>query len=57
MRAGEAARLIPGRFGNVRHNESSGCAILPTPAMAGGLVEDARRTATLSFKRPGEKIC
>jgi phosphoribosylformylglycinamidine synthase subunit PurL len=44
--------------GNVSlYNESSGRAILPTPAIGGvGLVEDVRRTANLAFKRPGEKI-
>ncbi len=44
--------------GNVSlYNESSGRAILPTPAIGGvGLIEDVRRTATLPFKRPGEKI-
>jgi phosphoribosylformylglycinamidine synthase subunit PurL len=44
--------------GNVSfYNESSGRAILPTPAIGGvGLVEDVRRTVPLSFKRPGEKI-
>ncbi len=44
--------------GNVSlYNESSGHAILPTPAIGGvGLVEDVYRTATLSFKQPGEKI-
>src|ERR1700730_5516685 len=57
---GEAWRALdfPVVSGNVSlYNESSGRAILPTPAIGGvGLVEDARRTATLSFKRPGEKI-
>ncbi|MGH6848308.1 MAG: phosphoribosylformylglycinamidine synthase subunit PurL, partial [Methylocella sp.] len=44
--------------GNVSlYNESSGQAILPTPAIGGvGLVEDVRRTATLSLKRGDEKI-
>ncbi len=57
---GEACRALdfPVVSGNVSlYNESSGRAILPTPAIGGvGLVEDVRRTATLSFKRPGEKI-
>ncbi len=56
----EACRALdfPVVSGNVSlYNESSGRAILPTPAIGGvGLVEDVRRTATLSFKRPGEKI-
>ncbi|MFZ0496511.1 MAG: phosphoribosylformylglycinamidine synthase subunit PurL [Methylocella sp.] len=57
---GEACRALdfPVVSGNVSlYNESSGRAILPTPAIGGvGLVEDVRRTANLSFKRPGEKI-
>ncbi|PZR86024.1 MAG: phosphoribosylformylglycinamidine synthase subunit PurL, partial [Hyphomicrobiales bacterium] len=57
---GEACRALdfPVVSGNVSlYNESSGRAILPTPAIGGvGLVEDVRRTATLPFKRPGEKI-
>ncbi len=57
---GEACRALdfPVVSGNVSlYNESSGRAILPTPAIGGvGLVEDVRRTATLSFKRSGEKI-
>ncbi|HEX3494782.1 MAG TPA: phosphoribosylformylglycinamidine synthase subunit PurL [Methylocella sp.] len=57
---GEACRALdfPVVSGNVSlYNESSGRAILPTPAIGGvGLVKDVRRTATLSFKRPGEKI-
>ncbi|MGH6834250.1 MAG: phosphoribosylformylglycinamidine synthase subunit PurL [Methylocella sp.] len=57
---GEACRALdfPVVSGNVSlYNESSGRAILPTPAIGGvGLVEDVRRTATLAFKRPGEKI-
>ncbi|MGA7385227.1 MAG: phosphoribosylformylglycinamidine synthase subunit PurL, partial [Methylocella sp.] len=57
---GEACRVLdfPVVSGNVSlYNESSGRAIFPTPAIGGvGLVEDVRRTATLSFKRPGDKI-
>jgi len=57
---GEACRALdfPVVSGNVSlYNESGGRAILPTPAIGGvGLVEDVRRTATLAFKRPGEKI-
>src|SRR6202048_788335 len=57
---GEACRALdfPVVSGNVSlYNESSGRAILPTPAIGGvGLVEDVYRTATLSFKQPGEKI-
>ncbi|MGH6867474.1 MAG: phosphoribosylformylglycinamidine synthase subunit PurL, partial [Methylocella sp.] len=57
---GEACRALnfPVVSGNVSlYNESSGHAILPTPAIGGvGLVEDVRRTATLPFKLPGEKI-
>ena len=57
---GDACRALdfPVVSGNVSlYNESSGRAILPTPAIGGvGLVEDVRRTATLSFKRSGEKI-
>lgn len=57
---GEACRALdfPVVSGNVSlYNESSGRAILPTPSIGGvGLVDDVSRTATLSFKRPGEKI-
>jgi phosphoribosylformylglycinamidine synthase len=57
---GEACRALdfPVVSGNVSlYNETSGQAILPTPAIgAVGLIEDVRRTATLSFKREGEKI-
>ncbi|MGH6812400.1 MAG: phosphoribosylformylglycinamidine synthase subunit PurL [Methylocella sp.] len=57
---GEACRALdfPVVSGNVSlYNESSGRAILPTPAIGGvGLIENVRRTATLSLKRPGEKI-
>jgi phosphoribosylformylglycinamidine synthase len=57
---GEACRALdfPVVSGNVSlYNESSGRAILPTPAIGGvGLVEDVHRTATSSFKRSGEKI-
>jgi phosphoribosylformylglycinamidine synthase subunit PurL len=57
---GEACRALdfPVVSGNVSlYNQSSGRAILPTPAIGGvGLIEDVRRTATLPFKRPGEKI-
>jgi phosphoribosylformylglycinamidine synthase subunit PurL len=56
----EACRALnfPVVSGNVSlYNESSGHAILPTPAIGGvGLVQDVRRTVTLAFKRPGEKI-
>ena len=57
---GEACRVLdfPVVSGNVSlYNESSGRAIAPTPAIGGvGLVEDVTKTATLPFKRPGEKI-
>jgi phosphoribosylformylglycinamidine synthase II len=57
---GEACRALdfPVVSGNVSlYNESSGRAILPTPAIGGvGLIEDVRRTANLVFNRPGEKI-
>ena len=57
---GEACRALdfPVVSGNVSlYNESSRRAILPTPTIGGvGLVEDVSRTATLPFKRPGEKI-
>ncbi|MGA7656890.1 MAG: phosphoribosylformylglycinamidine synthase subunit PurL [Methylocella sp.] len=57
---GEACRALdfPVVSGNVSlYNESSGSAIAPTPAIGGvGLIEDVTRTATLTFKRPGETI-
>jgi phosphoribosylformylglycinamidine synthase len=57
---GEACRALdfPVVSGNVSlYNESSGQAIAPTPAIGGvGLIEDVARTATLPFKRAGEKI-
>jgi phosphoribosylformylglycinamidine synthase len=57
---GEACRALdfPVVSGNVSlYNESSGRAILPTPAIGGvGLIEDVRRTANSAFKRPGEKV-
>jgi phosphoribosylformylglycinamidine synthase II len=57
---GEACRALdfPVVSGNVSlYNESSGRGISPTPAIGGvGLLEDVTRTATLAFKRPGEKI-
>jgi phosphoribosylformylglycinamidine synthase len=57
---GEACRALdfPIVSGNVSlYNESAGSAIPPTPAIGGvGLLQDASRTATLSIKRPGDKI-
>jgi phosphoribosylformylglycinamidine synthase len=57
---GEACRALdfPVVSGNVSlYNETDGVAIPPTPAIGGvGLIEDAARTATLAFKRPGETI-
>ena len=57
---GEACRALdfPVVSGNVSlYNETDGAAIPPTPAIGGvGLIEDASRTATLAFKRPGETI-
>jgi phosphoribosylformylglycinamidine synthase II len=57
---GEACRALdfPVVSGNVSlYNESSGRGISPTPAIGGvGLLEDVTRTATLAFKRSGEKI-
>ncbi|WP_036264196.1 phosphoribosylformylglycinamidine synthase subunit PurL [Methylocapsa aurea] len=57
---GEACRALdfPIVSGNVSlYNESSGRAIPPTPAIGGvGLLNDASRTASLSIKRPGDKI-
>ncbi|NKD86781.1 phosphoribosylformylglycinamidine synthase subunit PurL [Haematospirillum sp. 15-248] len=44
--------------GNVSlYNETSGQAILPTPAIGGvGLIEDLDRTATIPFQAPGQTI-
>jgi phosphoribosylformylglycinamidine synthase len=57
---GEACRALdfPVVSGNVSlYNETSGRAIPPTPAIgAVGLIEDVRRTATLAFKRAGDRI-
>jgi phosphoribosylformylglycinamidine synthase len=56
----EACRALdfPIVSGNVSlYNESSGRGISPTPAIGGvGLLNDASRTASLSIKRPGDKI-
>ena len=57
---GEACRALdfPIVSGNVSlYNESSAGAIPPTPAIgAVGLLEDASRTQTIGFKRPGDSI-
>jgi phosphoribosylformylglycinamidine synthase len=57
---GEAARRLefPIVSGNVSlYNETSGKAILPTPAIGGvGLVDDVAATATLAFKASGDVI-
>ena len=57
---GEAARALsfPIVSGNVSlYNETQGRGILPTPSIGGvGLVDDVGKTATLSFKQPGETI-
>ncbi|HET6378418.1 MAG TPA: phosphoribosylformylglycinamidine synthase subunit PurL [Methylocella sp.] len=56
----EACRALgfPVVSGNVSlYNETSGRGIPPTPAIGGvGIIEDVRKTASLAFKRPGEKI-
>jgi phosphoribosylformylglycinamidine synthase II len=56
----EACRALdfPIVSGNVSlYNESSGRAIPPTPSIGGvGVLEDASRTATIAFKRPGDAI-
>jgi phosphoribosylformylglycinamidine synthase subunit PurL len=57
---GEACRALafPIVSGNVSlYNETSGEAILPTPAIGGvGLISNWRRSATLAFKAEGEAI-
>jgi len=57
---GEACRALsfPIVSGNVSlYNETSGQAILPTPAIAGiGLLADWRKAATIAFKREDERI-
>jgi phosphoribosylformylglycinamidine synthase len=57
---GEACRTLdfPVVSGNVSlYNETSGQAILPTPAIGGvGLIPDLAKMATLAFKREGEAI-
>jgi phosphoribosylformylglycinamidine synthase II len=56
----EACRELdfPVVSGNVSlYNESSGRAILPTPAIGGvGVLEDVSRSATIAIKRPGDSI-
>jgi phosphoribosylformylglycinamidine synthase len=56
----EACRALdfPVVSGNVSlYNETSGRGIPPTPAIGGvGVIEDVRKTASLAFKRAGEKI-
>jgi phosphoribosylformylglycinamidine synthase subunit PurL len=44
--------------GNVSlYNETNGRAILPTPSIGGvGVIDDFKKSATLTFKRPGETI-
>ncbi|MBZ8134700.1 phosphoribosylformylglycinamidine synthase subunit PurL [Afifella sp. IM 167] len=57
---GEACRALafPIVSGNVSlYNETSGQAILPTPAIAGiGLMADWKKAATIAFKAEGEAI-
>ncbi|HEX2256369.1 MAG TPA: phosphoribosylformylglycinamidine synthase subunit PurL [Afifellaceae bacterium] len=57
---GEACRALafPVVSGNVSlYNETSGDAVLPTPAIGGvGLLDDWRRAATIRFKAEGEAI-
>jgi phosphoribosylformylglycinamidine synthase subunit PurL len=57
---GEACRALafPVVSGNVSlYNETSGEAVLPTPAIAGvGLLADWRRSATIAFKAAGEAV-
>lgn len=57
---GEACRILefPIVSGNVSlYNETSGKAILPTPAIGGvGLIPDMGRMATLAFKSAGDDI-
>ncbi|MGQ0665125.1 MAG: phosphoribosylformylglycinamidine synthase subunit PurL [Pseudomonadota bacterium] len=58
MRRACLALDYPVVSGNVSlYNETQGRAILPTPVVGGvGLIEDARKTVDLAFKRPGEVI-
>ncbi len=57
---GEACRALdfPIVSGNVSlYNESVGSAIPPTPAIGAiGVLDDASRTQTIGFKRPGDSI-
>jgi phosphoribosylformylglycinamidine synthase len=58
MRAACLALDYPVVSGNVSlYNETSGTGILPTPAIGGvGLLDDAAKSVSLAFKRPGETI-
>jgi len=57
---GEACLALdyPVVSGNVSlYNETNGKGILPTPVIGGvGLIDDAAKSVTLAFKRPGEAI-
>ena len=58
MREACLALDYPVVSGNVSlYNETNGCGILPTPVVGGvGLIEDARKTVSLAFKKEGEAI-
>ncbi len=58
MREACLALDYPVVSGNVSlYNETNGKGILPTPVIGGvGLIDDAAKSVTLAFKRPGEAI-
>jgi phosphoribosylformylglycinamidine synthase subunit PurL len=58
MREACLALDYPVVSGNVSlYNETNGKGILPTPVIGGvGLIEDAAKSVSLAFKRPGEAI-
>ncbi|HJT07128.1 MAG TPA: phosphoribosylformylglycinamidine synthase subunit PurL, partial [Stellaceae bacterium] len=58
MREACLALDYPVVSGNVSlYNETNGKGILPTPAIGGvGLIDDAAKSVTLAFKRPGDAI-
>jgi phosphoribosylformylglycinamidine synthase len=58
MREACLALDYPVVSGNVSlYNETNGSGILPTPVVGGvGLIEDARKTVSLAFKKEGEAI-
>lgn len=59
MREAALALDYPVVSGNVSlYNETNGQGILPTPVIGGvGVIADARQSANIAFKKPGDLIC